>query len=239
MKKETLKIKVEGEEITNLVYLPEGEIKGIILFCHGFPGTNRLNELKEEAAKRNFSLIEVNYRGDKLSEGKFSFFKAIKDIQAVAEKTRKENPKTYFCGLGYSAGGLYTANVARNKPELFDKVVFLSPVIDSKFFSESPLMKELWEAAKNSIRLESKGFYEKEIQLMNEKFNAIDFAAEIKIRINIVQSEKDEVIPIKKVEEFYSKLTCEKNLSFIKDATHDLKGNEEELIKALFNEGEK
>jgi esterase/lipase len=236
MKKGTMKIMAEGKEIVSLVYSPKGKTKGIVLFCHGFPGNNRLDKLKEKLNKKGFSLIEINYQGDKLSEGKFSFFNAIKDIETTAKKTRRENKGIYFCGLGYSAGGLYIANVARNNPKLFSKIVFLSPVIDSRFFSESPLMEELWQDAKKIIKLESNEYYKKEVDLMNKSHNPVYFASEIRIPVELVQSEKDEVVPIKPVEEFYSKLNCKKKLTWIKNAGHNLKGNEKELIDAILKE---
>ena len=92
--------------------------KKIVLFCHGFPGSSRLimlgNNLKDSA----ISLVEINYRGDKKSEGKFSFLGSIKDIRTVAGHL-KEKYKVPLHALGYSMGGFYVSNIINKEPWYF------------------------------------------------------------------------------------------------------------------------
>ena len=61
-----------------------------MLFCHGFPGSSRLNLLCDNLKNSSISLVEINYRGDKKSEGKFSFLGSIKDIRTVASYLKEK-----------------------------------------------------------------------------------------------------------------------------------------------------
>jgi predicted alpha/beta-fold hydrolase len=95
-----------------------GEIKNakkILLFCHGFPGSSRLVSLYDNLKNNSISIVEINYRGDKKSEGKFSFLGSIKDIK-TASIFLKEKYKLPLYALGYSMGGFYVSNIIINEP---------------------------------------------------------------------------------------------------------------------------
>ena len=130
----------------------------ILIFCHGFPGSSRLLSLYDNLKNNSISLIEINYRGDKKSEGKFSFLGSINDIKTVVNFIKKKY-KVPVYALGYSMGGLYVSNIINNDPYIFDKVILLNPVVDSvALFSNKSLMDELWMNAKkiliSQIRIE-------------------------------------------------------------------------------------
>ena len=74
--------------------------KKILLFCHGFPGSSRLVSLFDNLENNSISIVEMNYRGDKKSEGKFSFLGSIKDIK-TASNFLKEKYKLPLYALGY------------------------------------------------------------------------------------------------------------------------------------------
>ena len=110
-----------------------GDIKNakkILLFCHGFPGSSRLVSLFDNLKNNSISIVEMNYRGDKKSEGKFSFLGSIKDIK-TASNFLKEKYKLPLYALGYSMGGFYVSNIIINDPNVFEKVILLNPVVDS------------------------------------------------------------------------------------------------------------
>lgn len=83
-------ISVEGKKVVSVVHYPIQKGGKVLLFCHGFPGTNRLPHLRESLAKYPFSLIEINYRGDKASEGRFSFLGCSEDILKVTQYLQKQ-----------------------------------------------------------------------------------------------------------------------------------------------------
>lgn len=230
-KSETFSISVEGKKFVSVIHHPIQKGGKVLLFCHGFPGTNRLPHLRESLAKP-FSLVEINYRGDKASEGHFSFLGCGEDILTVAQHLQKQYGSLVYA-LGYSAGGLYVLNVARQYPILFQGILLANPLVDAEFLVSSSLMKELWLYAKDMLTLRSSDFYQKETKKMHEKHNPMDFAAEITTPIWFLQALKDEVLPAKTAQNFFSKLKCQKQWSSIPNGKHDLFGNERELLQII------
>ena len=224
-------VDVGGENVTNFIYPAVGKPKATVLFCHGFPGTNRLPKLKNALTEVGIEIIEINYRGDKASAGKFSFIGSIEDVTKTAEQLRKTRGK--LIGLGLSMGGFYIANAIRNKPGLFDKALLAIPILDSAELFANPVMGGLWNVARETISLESKEFYEKEMKLVVGKYDPIKFAKELRTPIHLIAAEKDDYNSVGTAMRFFSELEGEKQLTAIKDAGHDLDGTEKELIDAI------
>lgn len=235
MRKEIVGLNICGDKIKEFLYYPKGDFKEVLLFCHGFPGTNRLPELVSSLEHK--LVVEMNYKGDKNCGGNFSFLSSIDDIITTIKYIRSRyGQRIPITALGYSMGGFYVANVMRNNPSLFDKVVLLNPVVDTKaFFSDKLLMEGLWSHAGGILSLEKLLFYNEEIELINESLSPMDFAFELRVPISIVQSTADEVLLPEIAKRFYCLLSCEKNYLEIPDAKHDLEGNEKELIQAICN----
>lgn len=231
-KSETFSISVGGKKFVSAVYSLIQKGGKVLLFCHGFPGTNRLPQLASNITPFPFSLVEINYRGDKASGGHFSFLGCSEDILKVAQHLQKQYGSRVYA-LGYSAGGLYSLNVARKHPTLFQGVLLANPLVDTEFLANSPLMGELWQIAKDMLALQSTDFYQKEIKTVHAKHNPMDFAAQITTPIWFLQSLEDEVLPAKTAQNFFSKLRCRKQWVSIPDGKHDLLGNEEELLKII------
>ena len=136
-----LLFEVDGYKIICEQYGDLRNAEKILLFCHGFPGSSRLVHLYNNLKNKSISIVEINYRGDKKSEGKFSFLGCVKDIKTVADFLKKKY-KLPLYALGYSMGGLYVSNIINKEPYLFNKVVLLNPVVDSKeLFSDTGLLE--------------------------------------------------------------------------------------------------
>ena len=235
IKKKELSLYIDGSKIIFEYYGDINNAKKIVLFCHGFPGSSRLillgNNLKDSA----ISLVEIHYRGDKKSEGKFSFLGSIKDIRAVASYL-KEKYKVPLHALGYSMGGFYVTNIINKEPFIFDQIILLNPVVDTmSLFSNKQLMDQLWEHAKNILSLKPTEDYKEEISMVIGKLNPLGFAEKLKSKITIIQSTKDEVLAPKLAKKFYSVLSCKKNYQEVVNATHELLGDEKELIDAILD----
>jgi len=200
-----------------------------ILFAHGFPGTNRLPGIITHLRKKGFSWVEINYKGDKKTKGKFSFLGSIEDIKDATNWIQSQfNPYKLYI-LGYSYGGFCTLNLIRENPNLYDKVLLLNPVIDAEFFKIHPIMPSLWDIAEKILKLYPKDFYREEIEKIINNYNPIKFTHELKDNLYIIQSTEDMLCPKELAKEF-AKIT---NSTFIPllDKGHDLKG--EELINIL------
>jgi alpha-beta hydrolase superfamily lysophospholipase len=175
----------------------------------------------------------MNYRGDKKSEGKFSFLGSIIDIKTVAIFL-KEKYKLPIHALGYSMGGFYVSNIINENPNIFEKVILLNPVVDSMaLFSNKLLMDELWQHAKNILSLKTPETYKDEITRVISDLNPIGFVKKLKNNIIIIQSTEDEVLEPKLAKKFYILINSKKSYVEMPNKKHDLMGDEKELIDAL------
>ena len=223
-------IQIDGSKIICEQYGDISNADRILLFCHGFPGSSRLVGLFDNMKNKSISLVEINYRGDKKSEGKFSFLGSIEDIKIVANFL-KEKYNLPLHALGYSMGGLYVSNIINKFPNLFEKVILLNPVVDSmELFSDMLIMDELWAHAKNILSLKTNETYKDEINRIICDFNPMSFVEKLKGNITIVQSTNDEILDPDLTKKFYSLLRGKKRYIEILNKTHDLIGDEKELL---------
>ena len=231
--KKSFSLDVDGSMLICEQYGDINNANRIILFCHGFPGSSRLERLYFNLKNKSISIVEINYRGDKRSEGRFSFLGSIKDIEVVANYlNQKFNVPLHV--LGYSMGGLYVCNIINKNPHIFDKVVLLNPVVDSMaLFSNKLLMDELWIHANNILSLNVAETYKDEISYLINDLNPIRFAEKLKSNIIIIQSTNDEVLDPKLAKKFYTLLNSKKSYHEIPNKIHGLKGDEKELLVLL------
>jgi len=228
--KKSFSLNVDGSMIFCQQYGDINNANRIILFCHGFPGSSRLERLYFNLKNKSISIVEINYRGDKRSEGRFSFLGSIKDIEVVANYLNQKF-KVPLHVLGYSMGGLYVCNIINKSPHIFDKVVLLNPVVDSMaLFSNKLLMDELWIHANNILSLNVAETYEDEISYLINDLNPTRFAEKLKSNIIIIQSANDEVLDPKLAKKFYTLLNSKKSYHEIPNKMHGLKGDEKELL---------
>ena len=231
--KTELSLSVDGSTIICELYGDIKSSKKILLFCHGFPGSSRLVGLWDNLKNKSISVLEINYRGDKKSEGKFSFLGSIIDIKTVTIFL-KEKYKLPIHALGYSMGGFYVSNIINENPNIFEKVILLNPVVDSMaLFSNKLLMDELWQHAKNILSLKTPETYKDEITRVISDLNPIGFVKKLKNNIIIIQSTEDEVLEPKLAKKFYSLINSKKSYVEMLNKKHDLMGDEKELIDAL------
>lgn len=232
MKKE-LHLQVGDRTITLEQYGAAQNAEKVVVFCHGFPGTNRLAKLADGLKDKPMMIIEIQYGGDKKSQGKFSFLRSIDDVQRTAEYLKNEYHLP-LSALGYSMGGFYALTVAREHPDLFQKIILLNAVVDTHaLFANHTLMNKLWKSAANIISLENPEFYEKEIQVVNEQRNPMNFAPELTTPVSLVQSTTDEILSPETAKQFYALLNCPKEYHDIPNGIHDAMGDERQLIQSI------
>lgn len=235
MKSSSLEIQIEWETIVNKVYGNLKTARKILLFCHGFPGTNRLPNLATSVQGDDLAIVEASYRGDKGSDGTFSFFGSIKDIEATARHIRSINGNALLWALGYSTGGFYVLNAIREAPKLFDEIILLCPIVyPNEMFSNEALMQEYWSLAENILSLQSPSSYTAEIEKINEGFDPMKFADKLITPMHIIQSSEDDVISLQTVKTFFNSLTCKKEFIEIPGLNHFPKGDEAQLINVSF-----
>lgn len=208
----------------------------VLLFCHGFPGTNMLPQLSSSLPSQ-VSLVSVRYRGDQNTSGAFSFLGSMQDIINTAKQLRRLHTINRLTGLGYSAGGFYLLNIVRSHKKLFDALILINPVTNSYFWSDAPVMDELWGFTQKNevIRLRSARFYNNETRTMNAQYNPMTFTHEIQTPIALVQSSRDDVVPPQELKLFFELLGSREKYYFpIIGGRHDITGGEKEIQRAIF-----
>ena len=201
----------------------------VIIFAHGFPGTNRLLRLIPYLGERRTAWIEVNYRGDKGTRENFSLLGSIEDIIDTTHFVKERFKPSFIYILGYSYGGFCTLNVIKRYPLLYDKVILLNPVLDGEFFKNHPIMPILWNEAKKILSLREEEFYKREIEEIIKNYNPLRFKNQISTKLFLIQSTEDALCPISLAKEFanYTNTT----LIPLPQKPHDLEGDE--LIDVL------
>ncbi|MDD5040399.1 MAG: alpha/beta hydrolase [Patescibacteria group bacterium] len=225
-------IQVNNETVAYFEYPAVKPLKGVVLFCHGFPGGNRLTTMADTLNNLGYTVEEINYCGDQESGGTFSFLESVEDIKQLALHLKKEYAGVPLIALGFSAGGFYLCALVRTQPTLFDKIVLLNPLLDLSFL-ETPIMAELWDEARQTLRLRDKIFYENEMRQIADECNPVNFVSELQPKISIVQSDGDTVLPPKTAEFFFNSLPNPGIFKWIKDGQHSVSGNEPELIETI------
>jgi len=94
-------------------------------------------------------------------------------------------------------------------------------------------MNELWKHAKNILSLKTRETYEEEESSIISDLNPIRFVEKIKSNVIVIQSTSDEVLDPKLAKKFYNLLNVEKSYVEIPNKTHDLMGDEKELLDSL------
>lgn len=228
-----LSLSIEQQAIQVDIHGNLNKADKIVLFCHGFPGTDRLSRLKNMVDVETLAIAEMNYRGDRNCEGFFSFLGSMADIHAVALHLKKTYHKP-IRAFGLSMGGFYCANLAFRYPELFSDVVLLNAVVNpADLFGNHLLMKELWEVASQMLTLRTQQEYTKEIAEILSAYNPMQFAGVIRCPVRVVQASGDDITPPEFAREFYDKLSCHKTYHEIPNAGHGLQGDEEVLIASI------
>ncbi|MFA5134631.1 MAG: alpha/beta fold hydrolase [Patescibacteria group bacterium] len=225
-------IEVNDEKIAYFEYPTKQALKGIVLFCHGFPGGNRLDTLAKPLNEHEITLIEANYRGDPECGGKFSFFGSLDDIKTLTHAIKKQYPVVPITILGFSMGGFFTCCLARDYPDLFNKIVLLNPLLDVSF-TKTEIMQRLWIEAHEALQLYDQNLYRDETERMFHEANPIDFVPELKPKIHMVISTNDEVLPPATAQRFYDRLPNKGKFTWIQGAEHSVSGDEPEIINAL------
>jgi len=219
----------------SILYTPDdGKFRKIVIFCHGFPGSNRLSELALILTGQGIALLEVGYQGDKAMGcgGKFSFIKSTHDIGAACLWVEQVYDNIEKQILGFSAGGFYALNFAYEHPELVDSLVLLNPVVTWLIFFDERIMHDLWKEAGELLSLQAPDAYKKESDELRTKYDPCVFADRLAVQVTLLQSQNDEVLK-PALARYFIKFIHDGKFILIKRAGHGLRGDEPELIEAL------
>ncbi len=227
-----LEIVVDDSRVKTKLYLPHGTMSKLVIFCHGFPGTNRLPGLAPALIEHNVGLAEVGYRGDAGCEGKFSFFGSGFDVNESYDALREIYPETPMELLGYSAGGFYSQYFFTVWHPRLERIVLLNSVIYLGVLGI--LGDDLWNEAAQILSLNERSFYSSELMNLRKWEATLAYHVNnINVPVDMVHSKNDEIIPYGSAKQFFKENDCTRNFVTIPNKGHILDGNEPELLSVL------
>lgn len=109
----------------------------VILFCHGFPGTDLFEDLCLLLQRSGFHVMMFHYSGSWGSDGNYSLENGLADTETVLQYLEQPSPsregttgrtidRSRIGIIGYSLGGFFAAHTFARHPEI-RCAAFLSP----------------------------------------------------------------------------------------------------------------
>lgn len=213
----------------------------LLLLIHGAPGAwyGYLNLMDDGILQSKFKIISV----DRLGYGKSNYGKAelSTQIQALAikkiiEVENTSNKKTYLLGRSY--GAPIAAWYAINYPQMVEKLLMVSPVIDpehEKFYWFSNIGK--WRITKLllpkllNVATEEKYAHQQEMKLLLPKWKRLF------VKTYVIVGEKDNIADTTNFSFAKHKLiNCSATFLKLKNTGHLVTREQPELIKKLLLE---
>lgn len=116
-------------------WLPDGDIRGIVVFCHG--GFGEHLGLYEPLARRltadGIAVHALDAIGHGYSDGERDFMASwddyVDDARTLANLARAQHPDRPLVLMGHSAGGLAALLLAQRSPQLADALVVSAPPV--------------------------------------------------------------------------------------------------------------
>jgi len=137
----------DGLTLYETRWLPEGEVRAVVVFLHGFTEhAGRYGELAETLAGRGFAVWAIDLRGHGKSQGQKVFFRSIDehldDLDRLLARVREEFPHHPLFLMGHSMGAaIVLLSAMERDPQAAGVVASAPPVrIGSGVF---PLLRHL------------------------------------------------------------------------------------------------
>jgi alpha-beta hydrolase superfamily lysophospholipase len=124
----------DGLTLATKTWLPDGDMKAMVPFCHGGgEHSGRYQHVGEAFAAAGYGLHMADLRGHGKSPGKRGHMMAWEeyrsDMQAIMEEARKIAPDAKHFLAGHSLGGLITLSVAEDDPPGYQGVFTTAPFL--------------------------------------------------------------------------------------------------------------
>lgn len=222
----------QGEKFFTEIFNQELANKKMLVHFHGFPGNNRLKELIPILKDNEISVAEANFRGDPNCEGHFSFLGSISDSKIILNDLKNKFPSSQIIPLGFSVGGFYLLN-ALPTINFISKIILLAPLVNCKLLLNQSLFKKLWPLAKQTLKLKTEDFYQKEVQQCLKNCHIDHLIKTHSQELDLIASENDNIIPKEDLLHFYKNISTPKKFFNLKNAKHNPIQNLPDLAKII------
>lgn len=216
--------------------IPEGEMKGIIIYCHGL-GSNKkwATRFYNRLLENKLGIYAFDFPGHGEDNTEFSQFTLNSCISylndVISYVGDKYNVPIYLFGCSF--GGFVILNRLIVKNDDIKSTILMCPAINFCEIMEgkSGISNDYFNTNEymplyNNIKIYEQAYIEfknGDLQLKNSKFN----------NISIIQGTLDKTVDYKNIEKF-----CEKNnlnLFTIQEGKHELYGHDDEIVDFLIS----
>lgn len=191
--------RVEGLYLREFKPTVELSPKKMVLFLHGFPGSQKNYDIAEHLALKGYHCAVMHYRGVWRSEGDYSLVKNYGDIETVLQYMEKNGfSKDHLALVGTSWGGFVALEMLSRHPTLY-KVILLAPFINLDHDEKKLRMGAdfMGSISRPSIRNYSKEQILKDLKEVSVKYNPLDKVSKMDgKKVLIIHGTKDDICPI-------------------------------------------
>jgi len=222
----------QGQKLVGILNIPKGKPPfPAVIICHGLSSSKdsgyrkKINQFLEQ-----FKIVALRFdlAGHGESQGKFAevtVSQGIKDIEAALKylKSLEFIDKKRFGLMGVSLSGGQIPFIAA-KDKSIKAVVLFAPAIDFPTIRLERWKKQKFEDWKRNgfIWYKPKMKLNYSFHLDSKKRVGYKIAPQIKAATLVIQGDKDDVVPLRYVKNFFSKLKSIKKLAVIKNGGHNI-----------------
>ena len=182
-------------------YIPEQYLfsKNIVLFLHGYPGSQKNYDIAEHLALKGFHCFVMHYRGAWRSQGKYSLVSIYKDVNLILDHLKERGfDRDHISLVGASWGGFVALEILAQNPNL-KKGVLLAPFINMGNDEKTLLAgaEFLYSITKPSIKNYEKEELISDLKTVQKNYNPISKLSEIDGKnVLIIHGTNDNICPI-------------------------------------------
>ena len=213
-----------------------------VVICHGYFSANRIGpqrlfvEMGEELSKRGFDTYRFDLSGMGESDGTIDgvvFSQHVDDLKAIIGYVKSLYTGQKICLVAHCLGCNYALVNVLNKDDIYREIIFLAPFYSNdeilgRFFSESSLheLKELSFTHRKGLYAHESFFSSNPQSEMIDRINAV------KVMINIIIPENDQLIPLEENEKTVKDAKFA-NMIYMAGADHNFLEHKKEVISLV------
>jgi len=243
MKKEFIQIQFRKELINGMLFLPDSKKPApLVLHLNGMPGF----EPEEEETRfaryftlKNYAYFAFDYVGVRQSTGLFEYIYSHENINLVLSKL-VHHPRidpSRIGLLGESFGGAM-ALCHTSRDDRIRCLAIRSPVYDTEEIPKMKMFDELIQLWRTSTQMRFPRINLKRSFLFQSRhYNPMKQALYIICPVRIITGDRDEIVPVKKIEKLYDKIPdkTDKEMRIVPGANHKFsKTKDFEIMKNYF-----
>lgn len=230
MKKEIL-LKGNRGNLSCLLFEPEAEARGAVLFLPGMPGTDQNEDIAEMLCRENLRILCLSYSGSSGSDGGYSLENALEDSETAYGFLQESTPAGVAI-LGHSMGGFVCAQLAAGHPGTKAAVMMFPcdigrlPLWETESFMTSEIVKDFFYTHAAQVRGTTSDRLLSEVFAHADSFSLVHLAPALAgIPIYMIGGTKDHYAP--------PKLNCFP----LRDAIEKIPGHNKGLLYREFPDG--